>query len=104
MYKNMRFDPVRDLSPVALVAVSPFALVVNASYGLFAPAGTPRPILDAINRLVGDFIDSPQMAQKLAAEGSEAAERVTPDQYKASFAREYAEVEGRIRQIKVKLY
>ena len=31
IYKNMRFDPARDLSAVALVAVSPFVLVVNAS-------------------------------------------------------------------------
>ncbi len=30
MYKNMRFDPIRDLRPVALAAVSPFVLVVNA--------------------------------------------------------------------------
>jgi tripartite-type tricarboxylate transporter receptor subunit TctC len=29
MYKNMRFDPIRDLTPIALVAVSPFVLVVN---------------------------------------------------------------------------
>ena len=31
VYKNMRFDPIRDLSAVALIAVSPFLLVVNAS-------------------------------------------------------------------------
>jgi tripartite-type tricarboxylate transporter receptor subunit TctC len=30
MYKNMRFDPMRDLSAVALAAVSPFMLVVNS--------------------------------------------------------------------------
>jgi tripartite-type tricarboxylate transporter receptor subunit TctC len=30
MYKNMRFDPIRDLSAVALAAVSPFMLVVNS--------------------------------------------------------------------------
>ncbi len=30
MYKNMRFDPIRDLNAVALVATSPFLLVVNA--------------------------------------------------------------------------
>jgi tripartite-type tricarboxylate transporter receptor subunit TctC len=30
MYRNMRFDPARDLSPVALAAVSPFMLVVNS--------------------------------------------------------------------------
>ena len=31
MYRNMRFDPARDLSPVALIAVSPFMLVVHSS-------------------------------------------------------------------------
>jgi tripartite-type tricarboxylate transporter receptor subunit TctC len=31
MYTKMRFDPVRDLSPVALVAVSPFVLVIHPS-------------------------------------------------------------------------
>ena len=31
MYKNMRFDPIRDLSAVSLAAVSPFMLVVNSS-------------------------------------------------------------------------
>ena len=31
MYKNMRFDPLRDLSAVSLAAVSPFMLVVNSS-------------------------------------------------------------------------
>ena len=30
MYKNMRFDPARDLSAIALVSVSPFVLVVNS--------------------------------------------------------------------------
>ncbi len=30
IYKNMRFDPIRDLNAVALIATSPFLLVVNA--------------------------------------------------------------------------
>ena len=29
MYKNMRFDPARDLTPIALAAISPFVLVVH---------------------------------------------------------------------------
>jgi tripartite-type tricarboxylate transporter receptor subunit TctC len=29
MYKNLRFDPVADLTPVALTALSPFIMVVN---------------------------------------------------------------------------
>ena len=77
---------------------------ITNSYALFAPAGTPRAIVNAVNRVVGDFMNSPQMAQKLAAEGSQAAERTTPEDFRAFFAREYEEVERQIRQIKVKLY
>jgi tripartite-type tricarboxylate transporter receptor subunit TctC len=77
---------------------------ITNSYALFAPAGTPRAIVSAINRHVGEFMNSPQMAQKLAAEGSQAAERMTPDVFKASFMREYEETERQVRQIKVKLY
>lgn len=77
---------------------------ITNSYGLFAPAGTPKPILAAVNRLVSDFMHSPQMAQKLAAEGSEPAERMTPEQYRQFFARDYEEFERRIKGIKVRLY
>jgi tripartite-type tricarboxylate transporter receptor subunit TctC len=97
-----RIPAMPDLPTVAEQGFPGFK--ITNSYGLYAPAGTPRPILNAINRYVGEFMHSPQMAQKLAAEGSEPAERMTPEQYRASFARDYAEVESQIKQIKVKLY
>jgi tripartite-type tricarboxylate transporter receptor subunit TctC len=97
-----RIPALPDLPTVAEQGFPGFK--ITNSYGLFAPAGTPRPVTNAINRLVGEFMHSPQMAQKLVAEGSEPAERMTPDQYKAFFARDYEEVEGQIKQIKVKLY
>jgi tripartite-type tricarboxylate transporter receptor subunit TctC len=77
--------------------------IVN-SYNLFAPAGTPRPVILAINRVVTDGMNSPQMVQKLAAEGSEPAERMTPDEFKVQFAREYVEAEKQAQQVKIKLY
>ncbi|MEA3154076.1 MAG: putative tricarboxylic transport rane protein [Betaproteobacteria bacterium] len=77
---------------------------ITNSYSLYAPAGTPRSIIGTMNRLVGDFINSPQMAQKLTAEGSQPAERMTPEELKAVFAREYEEVERQVKQLKVKLY
>jgi tripartite-type tricarboxylate transporter receptor subunit TctC len=77
--------------------------IVN-SYNLFAPAGTPRAVILAINRVVTDGMHSPAMVQRLAAEGSEPAERMTPDQFKAQFVHEYAEVEKQAGQSKVKLY
>jgi tripartite-type tricarboxylate transporter receptor subunit TctC len=97
-----RIPALPDLPTVAEQGFPGFK--ITNSYSLFAPAGTPRPIILAINRHVGDFMHSPQMAQKLAAEGSEPAERMTPDQFKAYFAREYEEVEKQVKQIKVKLY
>jgi tripartite-type tricarboxylate transporter receptor subunit TctC len=77
---------------------------ITNSYSLFAPAGTPRAIINAVNRQVGEFVNSPQMAQKLAAEGSQAAERVSPEEFRALFAREYEEIVRQIEQLKVPLY
>ena len=77
---------------------------ITNSYSLFAPAGTPKPIVSAVNRIVGEYMHGPQITQKLAAEGSQPAERMTPEEFKAFFAREYEDVERQISQIKVKLY
>ncbi|HEY0339030.1 MAG TPA: tripartite tricarboxylate transporter substrate-binding protein [Burkholderiales bacterium] len=97
-----RIPVLPDLPTVAEQGFPGFK--ITNSYALFAPAGTPQPIIAAINRHVGEFMNAPQMAQKLEAEGSQAAERMTPDEFKAAFAREYEQVERQIREIKVKLY
>ena len=97
-----RIPALPDLPTVAEQGFPGFK--ITNSYSLFAPAGTPRPIINAINRYVGEFMNSPQMVQKLTAEGSQAAERMPPDEFKAFFAREYEEIERQIKQIKVKLY
>jgi tripartite-type tricarboxylate transporter receptor subunit TctC len=97
-----RLPVLPDLPTVAEQGFPGFK--ITNSYSFFAPAGTPRPIINAINRHVGEFMNSPQMAQKLAAEGSQAAERMTPDEFKAVFLRDYEDLERQITQIKVKLY
>ena len=77
--------------------------IVN-SYNLFAPAGTPRAIIQAVNRVITAGMNAPQMVQKLAAEGSEPGARMTPEEFKAQFARDYVEMEKQVRQSNVKLY
>jgi tripartite-type tricarboxylate transporter receptor subunit TctC len=77
--------------------------IVN-SYALFAPAGTPRPILAALNKVIGEFMHSAQISQRLLAEGSQAADTITPEEFKIQFAREYDEVERQVKQLKVKLF
>jgi tripartite-type tricarboxylate transporter receptor subunit TctC len=97
-----RIAALPDLPTVAEQGYPGFK--ITNSYSLMAPAGTPRPIINAVNRLVGDFMNSPQMARKLTAQGSQPGERMTPEEFKAYFAREYEEVERQISQLKVKLY
>jgi len=98
-----RLPALPDLPTVAEQGFPGFK--ITNSYGLFAPAGTPRSIINALNRAVGEFMNSPQMTQKLAAEGSQPGERMTAAQYKTLFfVREYEEVERQVAQLKVKLY
>jgi tripartite-type tricarboxylate transporter receptor subunit TctC len=74
------------------------------SYTLYAPGGTPRPIIRALNQVISDGMHSPQMTQRLAADGSQPAERMTPEQLKADLARDYLEVEKQVKLLDVKLF
>jgi tripartite-type tricarboxylate transporter receptor subunit TctC len=76
---------------------------ITNRYALQAPAGTPRPILNAINRVVSDGMHSPQMKQKLEADGSQPAERMTPAELKAAIARELTEMEQQVKQLNIKI-
>ena len=72
-------------------------------YNWWVPAKTPRPIIAALNKVVYDGMHSPEMVKRLANEGSEPAERMTPAEVKALFVREYAEVEKSVKAMNLKL-
>jgi tripartite-type tricarboxylate transporter receptor subunit TctC len=48
-------------------------------YGLFAPAGTPRPVIAQLNKAVAAALNNPELAQSLASQGSE-PNPTTPDE------------------------
>jgi tripartite-type tricarboxylate transporter receptor subunit TctC len=96
-----RIPAMPDLPTVAEQGFPGFK--ITNRYGLYAPAGTPRAIITAINRVVSDGMHSPQMRQRLEADGSQPAERMTPEQLKAALAREYAEIEQQMRQLNIKI-
>ena len=75
---------------------------ITNRYNLWVRAGTPHPIIQAINRVVSDGMHTPQMVQKLAADGSEPAERMTPEQLKAELARIYVELERQVNELGLK--
>ena len=96
-----RIPAMPDLPTVAEQGFPGFK--ITNRYGLHAPAGTPRAILTAINRVVSEGMHSPQLRQRLEADGSQPAERMTPEQLKAAMVREYAELEQQAKQLNIKI-
>ena len=96
-----RIPSMPDLPTVAEQGFPGFK--ITNRYNLYAPAGTPRAIIAAMNRVVSDGMQSPQAAQRLEADGSQPAERMTPEQFKAALAREYAEVEQQVKRLNIKI-
>ena len=63
------------------------------AYGFLAPAGTPPPIVAAINRQANDIVHTPEFKARLDADGVEAAPHNTPADYRESVSREIARLE-----------
>jgi len=58
-------------------------------FGFFAPAKTPKPIVDALNRAINRSLQSPEVAEKLAKVGMDPATR-TPEEFGQIVAADYA--------------
>jgi tripartite-type tricarboxylate transporter receptor subunit TctC len=56
-------------------------------YGLAAPAGTPRPIIDKLNRVLNQVLATDDMRKRLALEGAEPIP-TTPEEYGQAIDRE----------------
>jgi tripartite-type tricarboxylate transporter receptor subunit TctC len=86
-----RIASLPDLPTVAEQGVPGYKLTNR--YNLWIPAGTPRAITAAINRVVTEGMNAPQMVERLALEGTEPSERMTPQELKTALAGEYQEIE-----------
>ena len=74
-----------DLPTIAEAALPGFEAVLH--YGIVAPAGTPRPIVDKLNAALRQAVMSDDMKQKLATDGTEPLAS-TPEQYAADIDKE----------------
>ena len=72
---------------------------ITNRYDVWAPAKIPRPIVEAINRVVLDGMHSPQVVQRLAADGSEPAERMSPAELRKAVVQEYGELERSVKEL-----
>jgi len=67
-------------------------------YGLFAPAGTPRPIVDRIAKEVGAIVADPDFAQKQLKDRSLVGATDTPDDFAKQIAEDRAAAEQVVKQ------
>ncbi len=75
-----------DLPTVSESGVPGFEM--DNFYGIYAPAGLPPAILAALNKEVVQVMNSPDMKQKVAADGAEVAPPASSAEFKAKFARQ----------------
>lgn len=75
----------------------------NLWTGLFAPAGTPKAIVNKLNEDVGRIMDAPQMKEWLMNNLGGEITRHTPEQFSAFLAADSARWQQIIKQIGVQL-
>jgi tripartite-type tricarboxylate transporter receptor subunit TctC len=74
-----------DVPTVAEQGLPGFEAVLH--YGIVAPAGTPRPIVDKLNAALRAALNSEEVHKRIATEGAEPLP-TTPDEYAADIDRE----------------
>ena len=75
---------------------------VMLNYGLLAPAGTPKPIVDKINQAMRVAIANPEVQKRIAADGGEAVSS-TPEEYSAIVDRDMARWSALIKKLNLKV-
>jgi tripartite-type tricarboxylate transporter receptor subunit TctC len=60
---------------------------VVAWYGIVAPKGTPRAVVDRLNGAIVEALQQPEMVKRLRADGSDAVSS-TPEQFRTLLATE----------------
>jgi tripartite-type tricarboxylate transporter receptor subunit TctC len=74
-----------DVPTVAEQGLPDFEAVLH--YGIVAPAGTPRPVIDKLNAALRSALGSDEVHKRIATEGAEPLP-TTPDEYAADIDRE----------------
>ena len=90
-----------DLPTVAEAGVPGYEL--TNSYSLYLPAGTPQSLVKRLNAATIESMQSAETRKIVAADGGEVAPPLTPDEFRARFRRDYAEMENTTRVANIRL-
>ena len=83
-----------DLPTIAQAALPGYECELH--YGIVAPAGVPRPVVDKLGAALRAALDAPEVAQRLATAGAETAWS-TPEAHAADIAAEEAKWSAVVR-------
>ena len=89
-----------DVPTVSESAVPGFGAAIR--YGLAAPAGTPRPIIDRLSRELRAAVLSDDMRERLAREGAEPVAS-TPEEYAADIDAEEKKWSALVKSLNLKM-
>jgi tripartite-type tricarboxylate transporter receptor subunit TctC len=91
-----------DVQPLAVAAGLPGLEDISSWTGLVAPAGTPRPVIDKIQREVATMFADPAIFRKLENSGITAVSS-TPEAFEAFFRREAVRWDNAFKESGIKL-
>ena len=89
-----------DVPTVSESGLPGFEAVLH--YGLLAPAGTPKLIVDRINQELRNLVNSPEVRQRISADGGDPLTS-TPEEYALDIDREEAKWSKVIRSLNLKV-
>ena len=90
-----RSNSFPDLPTVAEQGLPGFEAVLH--YGIVAPAGTPRPIIDRLNAALSAALEDPKVRGHIATEGAEPLP-TSPEEYVADIDREETKWSALVRK------
>ena len=92
-----------QLPDVPTVAESGFKdFDVSTWYGVFAPAGTPQPIVNQLNAEINKLLANPEVRASIQSQGAE-PEAMTPAKFGALLKSDYAKWKGIVEASGVKI-
>jgi tripartite-type tricarboxylate transporter receptor subunit TctC len=97
---NKRSAAVPDVPTAAESGLPGFEAVQY--YGLAAPAGTPRPIVERLNKELRAILATDEMKKRLVDEGADPTPS-TADEYAANIAREEAKWAALVQKLGIKI-
>ncbi len=97
---DRRFSLLPDVPTATESGLPGFESVLH--YGLLAPAGTPRPIIDRLNKELRALVQSDAVKQRILAEGGDPLAS-SPEEYAADIDREETKWGALVRKLKLKV-